>query len=915
MGNKQLIKKKTSRKRQLRRFQQTMEQTKRRKLDNFTAEDDTISLDYIELQNMEMESPISSKLKVSQNNDEATSSNILNPRIAQVDDTYRVPSLLEEEDTHELQISFDLEEELPDKTVGRRIVAISNFFTKLQSICNHGPLGCGIQEMQLVGEVKHGLTSKFLFRCQLCKKKFSIPSDDCGENYLGVNQCAVAGTIAIGCGHSQLQEMLSSLNLPLISDKTYAECHDNCSAHWERVLEESMHKAAEEEKQLALEEGRVKNGIPKIDVVADGCWSKRSYKKNYNASSGAASIIGRRTGKILYLGIKNKYCSTCAYAQRKETTTPEHACYKNFNGSSTSMESDIIVEGFKKSIEMHGLIYERLISDGDASTYAKILQARPYSDVTVEKVECRNHILRNFCNKLKNLTTETKYQKKLRGLISRNTILGTRAVICKAMAKHKINSDVQLLFEDILLSHHHGFGDHSKCRPYFCHKVGEVENRFKKLSSSALWQKICFLTQYVASHARSLIHDVDSNVVERYNSIIAKFVGGKRINFSKKSSYHTRCLAAAVSFNEKKSISLLYKSMNAGRSPQGTLKRLERERISKNMKRKKNAKAKLRLNTRVENKTTDKDYGPESLKPDIEPDVFESLKKNFLNDLNKTSEEREQIQQNTVLQAESGEWLELRRTLLTASNFGKVINRRPNTNCANFVKDLLYKVNIDHVPSIKHGKENETMALKQLEKEHNLSIRPCGLHIDAELPFLGATPDGLCGDDMIIEIKCPITAHRMGIDEAIKCKKVTFWKRTKKGEEVNKKHPWFYQIQGQLHITGRSKCLFAVWSGEKEKLKTEIIVRDDQFWSEKMELKLKDFYIRCILPELIDPRHPRGLPIRNPIQNEDKENHKPDDKIGQDMASPSICLSIPTFSNPVDNLQPVCSKYLNFDSY
>ncbi|XP_063395377.1 uncharacterized protein LOC134680220 [Cydia fagiglandana] len=140
MGNKQLIKKKTSRKRQLRRFQQTMEQTKRRKLDNFTAEDDTISLDYIELQNMEMESPISSKLKVSQNNDEATSSNILNPRIAQVDDTYRVPSLLEEEDTHELQISFDLEEELPDKTVGRRIVAISNFFTKLQSICNHGPL-------------------------------------------------------------------------------------------------------------------------------------------------------------------------------------------------------------------------------------------------------------------------------------------------------------------------------------------------------------------------------------------------------------------------------------------------------------------------------------------------------------------------------------------------------------------------------------------------------------------------------------------------------------------------------------------------------------------------------------------------------------------------------------------------------
>lgn len=38
----------------------------------------------------------------------------------------------------------------------------------------------------------------------------------------------------------------------------------------------------------------------------------------------------------------------------------------------------------------------------------------------------------------------------------------------------------------------------------------------------------------VASHSPSLIHNVDSNAVERYNSIVAKFVGGKRINFSRK---------------------------------------------------------------------------------------------------------------------------------------------------------------------------------------------------------------------------------------------------------------------------------------------------------------------------------------------------------------------------------------------
>ncbi|XP_073943223.1 uncharacterized protein isoform X5 [Choristoneura fumiferana] len=48
MGNKQLNKKKKSRKRQLIRFQKTMELTKKRKLDIVTAEQNTKSSDYIE---------------------------------------------------------------------------------------------------------------------------------------------------------------------------------------------------------------------------------------------------------------------------------------------------------------------------------------------------------------------------------------------------------------------------------------------------------------------------------------------------------------------------------------------------------------------------------------------------------------------------------------------------------------------------------------------------------------------------------------------------------------------------------------------------------------------------------------------------------------------------------------------------
>lgn len=59
-----------------------------------------------------------------------------------------------------------------------------------------------------------------------------------------------------------------------------------------------MEEAAKEEYELAIQNGDVdENGVPMIVVVADACWSKRSYKKNYNALSGAAVIIGYRTKK------------------------------------------------------------------------------------------------------------------------------------------------------------------------------------------------------------------------------------------------------------------------------------------------------------------------------------------------------------------------------------------------------------------------------------------------------------------------------------------------------------------------------------------------------------------------------------------------------------------------------------------
>lgn len=145
-----------------------------------------------------------------------------------------------------------------------------------------------------------------------------------------------------------------------------------------------------------------------------------------------------------------------------------------------------------------------MISDGDASTYSKILEARPYPNNTVEKVECRNHVLRN---KLQALTTDTKNELNHRKCVTKKAIMAIRCTIVKAIKAHKNNSDVELLFDDISRCHTHAFGDHTKCKSYFCTQVGEVNKN--KISddffTSSLWQRINLIIQNVAAHSRSLI--------------------------------------------------------------------------------------------------------------------------------------------------------------------------------------------------------------------------------------------------------------------------------------------------------------------------------------------------------------------------------------------------------------------------
>ena len=127
-----------------------------------------------------------------------------------------------------------------------------------------------------------------------------------------------------------------------------------------------MREAAEEE---AIERESYHEGVPAITVILDAGWSKRSHKHSYNAKSGVGIIVGMETKKLLHVGVRNKYCSVCAIAETRGQTTPQHDCHKNWNGSSSSMETDIILQGFKEAEAKYGLRYTKFVGDGDSSVY------------------------------------------------------------------------------------------------------------------------------------------------------------------------------------------------------------------------------------------------------------------------------------------------------------------------------------------------------------------------------------------------------------------------------------------------------------------------------------------------------------------------------------------------------------------
>lgn len=67
----------------------------------------------------------------------------------------------------------------------------------------------------------------------------------------------------------------------------------------------------------------------------------------------------------------------------------------------------------------------------------RLKEIMPYGySCVVQKVECRNHLLRNYCQKITALTKKTEYPSRIRNYIASNA-MRFRTAIAKSIAHHK----------------------------------------------------------------------------------------------------------------------------------------------------------------------------------------------------------------------------------------------------------------------------------------------------------------------------------------------------------------------------------------------------------------------------------------------------------------------------------------------
>jgi hypothetical protein len=224
--------------------------------------------------------------------------------------------------------------------------------------------------------------------------------------------------------------------------------------------------------------------------------------------------------------------------------------------------------------------------------------------------------------------------------------------------------------------------------------------------------------------------------------------------------------------------------------------------------------------------------------------------------LDYTPEQCIEVEEKTRGQSKNENWHKMRKGLLTASLFHKVCSSTDIHKTAN----SLVKPGLDeeHLPqAIIYGRMYEEKARNMFIKSHRFRHRQCKLEVpglvmynDSFCPMLACSPDGivnckLCGK-FLIEVKCSFKYKCFHPKNALKLSKICHTDDNN-NEIMNKSHKFYYQIQGQMAVTGITKTVLVFYTHKG--ITTVDVDYDEPFWLLCRE-KLISFYKDAYFPVL-----------------------------------------------------------------
>ncbi|KAK0131248.1 hypothetical protein N1851_034070 [Merluccius polli] len=160
-------------------------------------------------------------------------------------------------------------------------------------------------------------------------------------------------------------------------------------------------------------------------------------------------------------------------------------------------------------------------------------------------------------------------------------------------------------------------------------------------------------------------------------------------------------------------------------------------------------------------------------------------------------------------QSNSVEWYHVRKPRLTSSRFREVCHVRGHSSAENLA-ERIRKGGVQ-TALMKRGLALEPVAIQEYSRIQNVSYWPCGFVIHPDAPWLGSSPDGVVFDPTesppfgLVEIKCP------NVKSYVDCSYMQMQSGTLK---LKHSHSYYWQVQGQLLLTGMEWCDFIVFAEE-----------------------------------------------------------------------------------------------------